>query len=295
VLAGPWTWQFRRSIWLQFHPSWNFTREALPFYAGKFGLAMGALLALLMIVGLAVKLLQPAERTGRWSAFAALIASVVVFQGIVPDGLETRHLLPAVPAAVMFAVAGCAFLARRFGAHASRALAIETGVVAVLTIGLFEFILPGTKMKKWSGFRPLAQAVLEDKESPQGRVLVASDASGEGMFIAEIATAEKRPGHTIDRASTLLADTQSSERYHRSKFADDEELTDFLLEQNLNYIVLDDSVSDLRRGAYHDMLKRVLSENTERFWEVETAPIVRDSILQETPVRLYRVLARNRF
>ncbi|HZJ14110.1 MAG TPA: glycosyltransferase family 39 protein [Chthoniobacteraceae bacterium] len=295
VLAGPWMWHFRRGSWLQFDPSWSFAGKALPFYAGRFGLAVGALLALLMIVGLAAKLLQPAERTGRWSAFGALIASVVVFHGIVPDGLESRHLLPAVPAALMFAVAGCAFLTQRFGANARRALAIEIGVAAVLTLGLFEFILHASNMKKWSGFRPLAQTVLEDQENPQGRVLVASDASGDGMFIAEIATAEKRPGHTIDRATKLLADTESSGRYRRAKFADDEELTDFLLEQNLSYIVLDDSVPDLERGAYHDMLKRVLIENTERFWEVATAPIVRDSILQETPVRLYRVQARNRF
>jgi hypothetical protein len=295
VLAGPWTWQFRGGNWLQFDPSWSFTREALPYYGGKFGLAIGPLLALLMIVGLAVKLLRPTERAGRWSAFAALIASVVLFHGILPGGLEARHLLPAVPAALMFAVAGCAFLARRFGTNAGRALAIEMGVIAVLTIGLFEFILPGKEAKQWTGFRPLAQAVLEDKENPQGRVLVASDASGEGMFVAEMATAEKRPGHTIDRASTMLADAEASGRYHRARFADDEELTDFLVAQNLNYIVLDDSVPDLDRGAYYDMLKRVLLENSERFWEVATAPIVRDSILQETPIRLYRVQARNRF
>jgi hypothetical protein len=296
LVAGPWIYFF--PPWLKggwSDPSWRFIREALPYYAGKFGLAIGALLALFMILGLWVKLLQPAERNGRWSVLAALIASVVIFHGIVPGSLESRHLLPALPAALMFAVAGCAHLARRFETHATSALSVGLAVIAVLTFGLLEFILPATRTKEWTGFQPIAKAVLDDKESQEGRVLVCSDACGEGMFIAEMASAEKRPGHMIDRASELLADQKPTGRYALSKFSDDEELTDFLLDRNLNYIVFDDSVPDLARGSYYDMLKRVLTENSERFWEVTSAPMVRGTVVQETPIRLYRVLARNRF
>ena len=54
VVAGPWTWATRnlgKGGWLQPDPSWSFTREALPYYAGKCAVALGPVLLLFVAIG----------------------------------------------------------------------------------------------------------------------------------------------------------------------------------------------------------------------------------------------------
>ena len=117
VIAGPWTWATRnlgKGGWLQPNPSWSFTREALPYYAEKLALALGAVLALLFVVGVGSRVVRGGPRRGVWAAAGALIVSVIIFQSIAPVGLEARHLIPIVPAALMFSLAGFDFLARRW-------------------------------------------------------------------------------------------------------------------------------------------------------------------------------------
>ena len=40
-------------------------------------------------------------------------------------------------------------------------------------------------------------------------------------------------------------------------------------------------------------LRRVLKENSDRFWEMSSAPVVRDGIRQDGPARLYRVVGKD--
>jgi hypothetical protein len=304
LIAGPWVWRFRKQggflgDWIQPAPSLDFAREALPFYVVKFSAGVGIVVAVLMFIGLAVKLLRPSERTGRWAAAAALIASVILFQAILPVSLEPRHVIPAIPAAMMFAVAGWSAVASRF----RRGDSVGTPVSAAVT----ELILPLllivmwlssvaigalTHRKGWTGFRPLAEIVLADTSGSKGSVLVASDRTGEGMFVSEIAMAEKRPGRTIELASRVLVDSAAGNRRPRGKFTDDEDLAEFLKTGEFQYIVFDDSLTDEEPRPYQDMLKRVLRDDTEHFWEVAASPLLRAGISQDTPVRIYRVLGR---
>lgn len=281
VLAGPWTVatsHLGKGGWLEPHPSWHFTREALPYYALKFGLSLGCA-ALFFGVGAWVKARACPAHRGRWAAAAAFIVGVVVFQAIAPVGLEARHLIPVIPAALMFAVAGFAALADALKRP------VLAGLLGVLVLA--SVVWP-VESKGTAGFGPLAEAV-RNETAPQEVTLVSSDARGEGMFIAEVAMHETRPGHIIQRASKALASSTWSGSGYAPAFADDDALLAFLTNGKIHYLVLDDSVPEAKRCAHHDQLKRVVEQHSEWFWSMASSEITRGGERQLAPVRLYKI------
>ncbi len=285
VLAGPWTWATRnlgKGGWEEPVPSWHFTREALPYYVGKFGLSLGILVLLLFCIGVVLKFRTPPENRGRWAAAGALVLAVIVFQSIAPVGLEARHLLPALPAAMLFVVAGLGALTQSRGPAAA-------GLAAVLVLG--SALWPFSE-KGFVGFAPLAETMLAES-GPADVVLVSSDARGEGMFISEVAMREARPGHVIQRASKALATSTWSGRGYAPLYKSDEDLLAFLLSGKIQYVALDDAVPDDKRRAHQDQLKRVIDQNPDNFWAVASSEITRDGERQLAPVKLYKIQRRN--
>ncbi len=313
ILAGPWTWYFRnegrlKGGWLQPNPSFSFTREAAPFYANKLVISLGVVVTILACIGFLCPLLcrqknqlpttVPCKRLGQWHAAAALIASVFLFQIIMPVGLEARHLISALPPAVMFAVAGAATLTRRFvpehlgspvsTAHILGVMLLPLVIAISITTHFFR-IYP----KLWSGFAPIAEVVVSESKAPHSTILVSSDASGEGMFISELAMREKRPGHIVARASKLLASMSWSGADYRARFSTDVELAAFLTKSDIATIVLDDSMPPAKRGAHADMLDRVCEENPAQFHLIADSPVVRGGRTDFPPIRAFRIVRGN--
>ena len=257
-------------------PSFDFMRAALPFYLAGLATALGVVLLLITVPGIVVKTLRPRERSVRLSCVAALIAATVLFAILAPADLDLRRLLPAIPAVIFFAVVGSAAVAQRLGRSPSFVL-LTAGVLA---IALHELAPATWRTKKWSGFRALVEILMEDPSRPNARVLVCSDRTGEGMFISELAMAENAPARFIELADSLLANTT---------FGEDEDLARLLISRHIDYIVFDSSNPELDRDPHHDMLRRVLRDKSDRFWEMFTSPVIRDNIAQDAPARLYRV------
>ncbi len=286
ILAGPWTWATRnlgRGGWVEPGLSWHFTREALPYYVTKFGLALGMLPLLLFGVGVLVRVRAGATEQGRWAAAGALIVAVLVFQSLAPVGFEARHLVPTLPAAVMFAVAGFMALSK------SRA---STPVAAFLGVVVLASAVWPIETKGYSGFGTLAQAVISET-APADVILVSSDARGEGMFISEVAMRESRPGHVIQRASKTLASSAWSGSGYAPRFGDEEELLTFLTGGRIQYLLLDDAVPEDKRREHQEQLRRVVAQNQDRFWLVASSEIMRAGERQFAPAKLYKIQSRN--
>ncbi len=286
VLAGPWTWATRdlgKGGWLEPNLSWHFTRAALPYYAVKFGLGLGLVVLLLFCLGVWVKVRAASGNHGRWAAAGAFILSVLVFQSIAPVGLEARHLIPLMPAALMFAIAGFVALT---SAVQPRAM---TAVLGLIVLG---WALPPFKVKDCAGFAPLAEAMLSEA-APTEVTLVSSEARGEGMFIAEVAMRERRPGHVIQRASKALASSTWSGGGYAPRFTDDDALFAFLTSGAVQYLVLDEAVPEDKRRAHHDQLGRVVAQHGDNFWPIASAEITREGEPQFAPARLYKIQRRN--
>ena len=306
IVAGPWTWKFRdagrlKGGWEQASPTWDWTREALGYYGVKFALGLTLVLTVLALIGILVKLRTPGQRRGHWAAAGALIVAVYVFQAIIPCGKEARHLISALPAGILFATAGLAALY-----HASRRLEprVPVGIARIgyrnlsilcggfLLLAFLSAIMQDRSIKGFTGFRPVAETILGATHARPPRILISSDARGEGMFISEIAMREPRPGSTIERASKILATGSWSGDRHSEKFQDPDALHRYLADAGFDYIVLDDAIPEAKRRPYHSLLRRVLSEQGDTFNLAGEYPILRAGQEQHWPIRLYRVRAR---
>ena len=297
LVAGPWTWATRnlgKGGWLQPNPSLSFTMEALPYYVKKLGLALCLVPVVFLAIGVWVKARGSSPHQGRWAAAGALIVAVVIFQSIAPVGLEARHLIPALPAAVMFIVAGFDWQPRgKTAREPNRRFPLALPfpwLIAVLLLALaanWPFV-----GKRFSGFAPLADAMLREA-APPDVTLVSSDARGEGMFISEIAMHEQRPGHTILRASKALASSTWSGSGYAPLFKDDDEVLAFLTSGKIQYLAIDDAVPEDKRREHQDQLKRVIEQHTDQFSLVASAEMIRDGEPQLAPVRLYKVRRKN--
>jgi hypothetical protein len=302
IFAGPWTYATRTlgaGGWEEPHPSWHYTSAALPYYLKKFGIALGMGALPFFVFGLVAKLRGTQPHRGRWVACAALIISVIVFQSLVPAGKEDRHLIPALPAACMFVVAGlCAvegwWRKSRNTAGDPAASPARPGLIFCLgaILVLLQPLVLAPRVSKGSyGFASLADTMLSEAP-PDAVTLVSSDATGEGMFIAEVALREERPGHIIQRISKTLSHSEWSGGNYEPKFTTDEEVLNFLLHSGITYLVLDDNVSPLRRRENHDQLKRVVTSHPEWFFPLAESEGARGGEIQSQPVRIYKIVPK---
>ncbi len=288
VIAGPWTWATRelgKGGWLQPNPSWEFTREALAYYAGRFALALGWVPLGLFAVGVWIKIRKPGSEGGRWAAAGALIVSVLLFQSLVPVGMEARHLIPALPAAILFAVAALGEWRLRMPPR------VWVAVLILVILGV-SLTPQAPALRRWGGFAPLAAEFFEES-APDDTALVSSDATGEGMFIAEIAGREPRPGHLIQRASKSLASSTWSGSGYQPAFTEDQDVVDFLQKNRIQWLIVDPTLPADKRRTHHDQLQRLVEARRDIFQPIAESEIWRGGERQTATAKLYKI-ARKR-
>jgi hypothetical protein len=299
IIAGPWTWYFRKAGaqvggWADNSGglSLAFTMKAIPFYGRHIVLATGIAVFAFAIIGALVRIRQRGPRAGRWGSIVALVLAVFVFQCIMPVGDEARHIISLTPALVVLAVAGMAWVAGlpRFraseSASQSRRVSMWVAVLALLSLPSFLF---ARVEKGCGGFAPFAEWLIA--QAPKARVLICSDSEGEGMFISEVAMRDKRPGLTIERASKTLVDPKGRTWEGdglKSRF-DDEKLVEYLRAGKIDFILLDSAVPERRLSQYHEQFNRVIDQNMPAFWKVDEGPLLRDGEPVHRPLRLFRV------
>ena len=293
VLCGPWTWKFReeaRAGWMEGDPSWHFTKQALVYYPKKLVLAVGVGLAIIALMGLLIKLFSRANTnppSALWSAAGALLFGVLFLHVLVPCGLEPRHLVPALPVLVMFLIAGTDCLAQGIQRIGQSPRSSAT-LAYVLVAALFLTSAFTVKPKGYSGFSLAAQDILNDPANAQAVMLISSDATGEGIFISEIAVREKRPGHTVRRASKVLASSSWSGGGYQAKYENETELVKFLEKEPLRLLVLDETVPTYLRVAHHDLLRQTVTNNPARFTLLKSYPVTRGGVSQPQTIQVYR-------
>jgi hypothetical protein len=212
---------------------------------------------------------------------------------VVPVDLEVRHLIPAQTVAIIFLIAGLVTVLKRFCklSEGSRAIWCE----AVLIGGIFGatgFLLsmPNLLHKGYQGFGAAADAILKNPAAANADILVASDTRGEGMFIAELALREKRPGHMVRRAYKELASSSWSGDVYHAKFSDAAGLMEILRQKKIAFLVLDDSVPAKARKEHHELLSKIFSDaDVNGFSLVQKFPIERAGVWSNDGIRVYRV------
>jgi hypothetical protein len=174
---------------------------------------------------------------GLWAACFTLLAGVVLFHSFLFCTTEPRHLISALPPWIMFHAAGLVFLARLVKLRSTRRRieSIVVGLVcAVFLIATFRIV----RKPRYHFAQPVA-AILARPETRNGAVLVSSNGSGEGPFIAEIAMHEPRPAYVVLRASKLLARSNWDGSDYRLRFREVKDILAYLDRVPVGIVVID--------------------------------------------------------
>ncbi|HVY43796.1 MAG TPA: hypothetical protein VG966_12250, partial [Hyphomicrobiaceae bacterium] len=203
---------------------------------------------------------------------------------VTPAGTEARYLMPIIPPTILFCAAGVWALSD-LTADWSRYVRIAA---AALFIGLAAWSAAGATVKNETGYEAVVKAVLERGDAAKARLLIVSDAVGEGQFIAEMAMREHRPGHTIRRASKVLSSSSWTGRNYRLLVRNPDHLLSLLASENIDLLVVDQTVP---RPLPHDrIVLEALRTHADRFRLLSRFSATRDSKVYPDGIALYAII-----
>jgi hypothetical protein len=138
--------------------------------------------------------------------------------------------------------------------------------------------------KQWGGFESIAEQAIG--AGPQARTLVASDARGEGMFIADMAERDAhRPSYTVERASKILASSTWSGSGYQSLYQTPEQVREALAKGGITLVVTDASLPVL---PAHDLLL-ITTTRGAGFPILGASTAVRDAVESAGAIELHNV------
>lgn len=236
-------------------------------------------------------LVAAAAGVGRWawgwlkrgsaSPFAVSMLSfavaLVVLYLMSPTGFAARYLLPVAPLVLVGTVKGLFF--NFHGCDVARSWATITGLAMVLS--MTELNESRSTQKIASGFGTLADELL--RRDAGGKVLVVSDAKGEGSLTAELAC--RLPDRvnspwTIVRGSKFLAKSDWIGRGYVTTFATDEEFKAAAQKQGIAWVVEDTGVPEAYLMEHHKQMaawtkhwKPDFEVQSEKQWTTGAHPV----------------------
>ena len=263
ILCAPWYKYSAETLkdgWEKSKPSVEFFGTAVVYNVNKLVETAGPVFFLCIVVGLASLVRRKPDQTNTQtdSAYLPLLGilffSVPLLVCIVPAGKEHRHLIPMLPPFVIFTAFGMKELINHLANAKTKMnpkkLAWVMGGIGM--IGMFAAAKEPIYQKGFSGFREVTQELYKVEDWP-GPVLISSDASGEGMFVAEAALADdRRPSNRqVVRATKLLADSKWSGQTYETLYETRQDLINLLKEKKFWAIVIDEAVSKQRPDNYN--------------------------------------------
>lgn len=292
VLCGPWYWftlqQARRGLAEQ-APSMHFTIPAIRYFSWNLVKIGGVGLTILVAIGLGTKLLRPFWKGGaggKWAASAALLVSILFLHCVGPVGFEARHLVPAIPVLLLFLAAGMAWVADRLPLPDT-----SSGKMALMVLEVFgAFFLETFTVPRNTcyGFGAVAERLLATPDFHQSVLLISGGTSEEGMFIAEVAGREQRPGHFVLRASKVLSSSGWLGEGYRLIYRTPDEVEHFLEELPVGIVVIDLSLPESQWMEDQRQLLQAIRAHPERWELLGSYPLVRQGVEHADALQVYR-------
>jgi hypothetical protein len=231
---------------------------AIPFYTGALTRTLGILVLVTLALALVLHLWQRVRGKPMSPDLAAIWALVIATLTIaltIPAGESSRYLMPLYFPALILLVWEASRLWRA-------PLPRFMPAVLLPIIALTAFSQPPPLEKRGEGFSTAyhhaRHGSSEDKDL---RVLIVSDARGEGAVVAAAAFAEAQPDRqvTILRASKTLAEQDWLGRGLKLHADGPQATLKLLEEQAVDWIFLDTTVAQANNTPYHDLIKQALA------------------------------------
>ncbi len=282
-LCAPWyllTTGYQASSWDGgASPHWAYTAAATPIYLWGLVADLGGIgVAILALAGLVLPSpattdgaaeLEDSRRAFR-AASGAFLAGLLLLLVILPSSPLTRHLCLVAPCWALLAGLGAEALGRRLGGGPLPWLGLAG--VAFLA-GPFEVV-----RKDELGATPLLAPLCA--EAPDARVLVASDAIGEGLVIGGLAALEAgpRPGRFVLRASRFLITDDWNGRQYTNHYPTLPALQARLDDAAVALLVLDGSMPPERWFEHHRLLRELVEAEGSGWTRVAVGDAVRAGV-----------------
>ena len=285
LLCAPWTLatlNLAKAGWESQSPNLAFTLQAIPYYWKKLFLTTGVVMATMVpLLICLVRSLKTSCSALEASAIGFFLATMLL-QPIIPCGLEPRHLVIALPVLLLFLPDTVRCLEK----HGMKPNHLALILVAAAVLQPLE-----RKPKECFGFRDSARLAIQDPV--QTTLFVSSDASGEGMFISEVAMAEDRPGHIVKRSSKVFATVNWSGSDYQSDAKSTVEVLAIFEKEGISIITLDDSMEPDKNKTHHRLIEETVKKHPEHFEEILSNDALRKGRTYENAVRTYRFKSLN--
>jgi hypothetical protein len=246
------------------------------------------------VAGLYVRVIRPfrASRVeGRWAAAAAMIVAFWVFHALVPSAAaETRYTVAVAGPILMFFVAGVAWVASLVPPR-GLPYPVRAGVLALGAACVFAATTFTIPPKLSYGFSELAGDLVNRPDLRDTAWLVSSEAEGEGMLIAEVAMRERRPGHTILRASKMLALSDWDGGRYESLLPTPEQALAYLESVPVRLLIIDRNPSRYSL-PHHASLLKMLAKYPDHWKLIGTYPRAVPVTAPHSRIEVYRLLTQ---
>jgi len=207
LVVGPWYFMNYSVATSGFrHPwGWPYTQLAVPGNLSTLLWALGPVVFVVAVVAMVAGLRRGFDAVG--ACAAALLASVFIFQGVVPSEVDPRYMIVALPPLLILAADGAAISVAGLCRLLQRQIA--TGVSA-LGVGVLMFAPLVTawgsvEPKPNIGFVETSADILSKIDPTNPVMLIAAGMHEESEFAVEIAMRDHaRPDFYVVRGSRLL-------------------------------------------------------------------------------------------
>ena len=210
------------------------------YYGHMLAKAFGWALLPFCLIGIAVFLfrLWRGDRTDFTLAVAlALLVSVWIFHSAI-SVLEARYMLSAMPAMILFTVAGFDWVVRRIPTP-SLSLGTRSAVLGTIMCALVIAQSFAIVRQPHLGLDEAAQYLLANKNYSGAGFLIVADAAGEGGFVSEVVMHDDRPDHYVLRSSKVLTSSTWVDTHFQFLYPTIEELRKFLDHAPISAVLLD--------------------------------------------------------
>jgi hypothetical protein len=237
--------------------------SAFQYWMLSLGLA-GSLLALAGYLRKAWGVAAGTEKRGWWIVIVIFIP-VTVACCVLFGTWEVRHLLNAVPLLMLCLCDGLDWVLAKVGRYRQVASVLATAILALTAVRSVAAMPAKTHL----GLDLVARDLVSSPEYAKDRFLIVSDALGEGVFIAEVASREKRPGHIIERGSKVLAEESFLGDRVRLFFTTPEELMLFFEKTPDRIVILDGIQSG---EPYQKLVREAIRRYPDRWLQLGVYP-----------------------
>jgi hypothetical protein len=284
----PW-YVFVESTFNFWQPNASLRLQALPEFAWSIYLGVGLPVLILAVIGVWTTIIEikpRIEMAPEWGALAGLVIAIFLLYWVVPIGIESRYVVPVIPAVLLFSAAGANLIAHRF-THRLPMNTAPVGLALVLMIAFSVncFALPLHLRNE--GY----EALLRDVKARVGNVpqvwLISSGSTGEGCLVAAVALQEARPNSYVLRAKTILAGGDWVWRNQQDRFDTPAKLAGVLDEIPVTIIVVDDRVPPDQQRPYHDRLRKLIGGESDTWELIGSYPQTQDGIGYANSLHVY--------